>query len=114
MSGIVDYLDDVFRLLGTIRVRRMFGGHGVYCDDLMFALVDDDTLYLKADAETAPHFRELGLAPFEFVKDGKVSQMSYFAAPAEVLDDADQARIWGQMACEAALRAQARASRRKR
>ena len=34
----------------------MFGGWGFYCDDLFFAIVADDTLYLKADADSAEHF----------------------------------------------------------
>ena len=111
MSGLVDYLHDVFRLLGTVRVRRMFGGHGVYLDDLFFALVDDEVLYLKADAESAAHFRELGLRQFEYVKEGKAMAMGYYEAPPEVLDDAEQARFWGQLAVDAALRAAQRAAK---
>jgi DNA transformation protein len=111
MSDLVSYLPDVFRLLGEIRTRRMFGGHGVYLDELFFAIVSDEVLYLKADAETVPQFRELGLAPFEYVKDGRVTQLGYYAAPAEVLEDADAARHWGQMAIDAALRAAQRAAR---
>jgi DNA transformation protein len=111
MSGLIDYLHDVFRLLGPVRTRRMFGGHGVYLDDVFFALVDDDVLYLKADAESAVHFRELGLPQFEFVKDGKATTTGYYEAPSDVLDDAEQARIWGQLAVDAALRAAQRAAK---
>ena len=33
----------------------MFGGAGIYCDGLIFGLLlDDDVLYLKADAESIP------------------------------------------------------------
>jgi DNA transformation protein len=105
MSELVSYLPDVFRLLGEIRARRMFGGHGIYLDELFFAIVQDEVLYLKADAQTAPQFRALGLAPFEYVKDGRVAQLGYYAAPAEVLDDAEAARDWGRLAVDAALRA---------
>jgi DNA transformation protein len=105
MSELVSYLPDVFRLLGPIRTRRMFGGHGVYQEELFFALVAEEVLYLKADAESAPRFRALGLPQFEYIKEGRVMRLMYFAAPAEVLDDAEQARDWGQLALQAALRA---------
>jgi hypothetical protein len=38
------------------------GGCGIYLGGLIFALVADDTLYLKADAENAHYFDEQGLA----------------------------------------------------
>lgn len=105
MGDLVTFLPDVFRLLGPIRTQRMFGGHGVYRDELFFAIAHDEVLYLKADAQSAPQFRALGLAPFEYVKDGRVLQMNYYAAPAEVLEDPEAAREWGQLALDAALRA---------
>ena len=56
MSELVESLPDLFYGLGTIRVKRMFGGHGVYADEVFFAIVVDDVLYLKADEITAPLF----------------------------------------------------------
>ena len=40
---------DLFVALGPVRTRRMFGGHGIYAGDLMFALETGGELYLKAD-----------------------------------------------------------------
>jgi DNA transformation protein and related proteins len=105
LSGLVDSLPDLFHGLGTIRVRRMFGGQGVYADDVFFAIVDDGVLYLKADEITASHFEERGSSRFEYVKDGRVQKMAYYQAPDEVLEDPDEALRWGRMAIEAALRA---------
>jgi DNA transformation protein len=104
MSALVESLPDIFHGLGFIRTRRMFGGHGVYADDVFFALVDDGVLYLKADALSAPAFEERGLSRFEYVKDGKVMKMGYYAAPDEVLEDSDEAIRWGKLAIDAALR----------
>ena len=105
MSEFVEYLHEVFEHFGSIRSRRMFGGYGIYHDDLMFGLVADDVLYLKADAESSEFFVEKNLAPFEFTKKGKTMQMSYFMAPEEIYDDPEEARLWGIRAFEAALRA---------
>jgi DNA transformation protein len=71
----------------------------------MFGLVADDTLYLKADAENAPHFEKLGLGKFEYMKGGKVMKIAYYQAPAEVMEDREQAAAWARRSLEAALRA---------
>jgi DNA transformation protein len=104
MTEFVEYLAEVFEPFGEIRAKRMFGGYGVYHDDLIFGLVDDDVLYLKADAASAPAFVERGLKPFQYAKQGKLTRISYYLAPEEIFDDADEARAWATLAFEAALR----------
>jgi DNA transformation protein and related proteins len=106
MSEFIAYLPEVFELFGTVNIRKMFGGYGVYHDGLMFALVADDTLYLKADAENAKFFEEQGLVPFEYQRGGKMAKMSYYQAPAEFMEDRDQAAIWARRSYDAARRAQ--------
>ena len=82
----------------------MFGGYGIYHDGLMFALVADDALYLKADDDSAESFTERGLPRFEYMKQGKPVKMSFYAAPEEIFDDPDAAKSWATLAVEAALR----------
>ena len=104
MDDFAEHLRDVFQSLGRIEVRRMFGGYGVYHRGLMFALVDDEVLYLKADAENAPSFTTLGLQPFEYDRRGKSVRMSYYRAPDSVMEDLDEAARWGRASFEAARR----------
>ncbi len=104
MSSFVDTLPEVFERFGRIVVRRMFGGHGVYHDGRMFALVIGDTLYLKTDAESAPHFDRLQLPAFTYERQGKLTQLSYREAPAEIFEDRGEAALWARRAWEAALR----------
>lgn len=104
-SEFVGNLNDVFALFGGIEAKRMFGGYGIYHDGLMFALVADDVLYLKADENSSGSFAELGLPPFEFEKKGKTMQMSYYAAPEEIFDNLEKAKEWADRAYAAALRA---------
>lgn len=106
MSEFNAYLLEVFELFGTIQIRKMFGGYGVYHDGLMFALVADETLYLKADAENAKFFEEQGLAQFAYQREGKMAKMSYYQAPAEFMEEREQAAIWARRSYDAALRAQ--------
>lgn len=104
MSEFVESLEEVFSLFGYVRAKRMFGGFGLYHDDLMFGLVADDVLFLKTDKVSVSMFSELGLPPFEYVKNGKKMKMSYYQAPEEILDDPEIARDWAVRAFEAALR----------
>lgn len=104
MSEFVDSLHEVFERLGRIRTRRMFGGHGIWHEDRMIALVVNDTLYLKADAESAPHFDALDLPPFTYERQGQSMPMSYRLAPADLFEDRHEAALWGRRAYEAALR----------
>ena len=104
MSEFVDYLTEVFEQFGAVRSRRMFGGYGIYHDDLMFGLVADDVLYLKADDQSSNLFQERELSQFEYMKNGKPMKMSYYMAPEEIFDDPEVAEMWAQRAYEAALR----------
>ena len=104
MSDFPGHLNDVFRLFGPIQVRRMFGGYGVYREGIMFGLLAGDTLYLKADPQNAPEFLHQGSAQFEYRRKGKVARLSYYAAPATVMEDCIEAARWGRSSFEAALR----------
>ncbi|CAN7558160.1 TfoX/Sxy family protein [Variovorax sp. LjRoot84] len=104
MSEFVRSLHEVFERFGRIEARRMFGGHGIYHEGRMFALVARDTLYLKADPQSVAHFDRLRLPAFEYTRSGKTMQTSYREAPAEVFDDRDEAALWARRAWEAALR----------
>lgn len=94
MSEFVANLAEVFAVFGRITSRRMFGGHGIYHDGLMFGLVVSEQFYLKADAVSRPQFTALGLPPFSYLRQGKPMQLSYYLAPEDIFDDPDAARYW--------------------
>ena len=108
MSEFAEHLRDVFRHFGSIDVRRMFGGQGVFHQGLMFGLVVGDTLYLKADALSAGWFEALGLARFTYLRQGRPTSLSYYQAPEGVLEDPAEAVRWAKHAFGAALRARAK------
>ena len=100
----VTYLLELLQPLGPVSARAMFGGYGIYIDDIMFALVADDVLYLKTNQETLPEFEQRGLSPFQYERNDKSYNMSYCEAPEEFMEDPDAMRYWSNMAIEAALK----------
>lgn len=106
-DAIAQLLEEELATMGHVVARRMFGGRGVFVDGLMFALIDDDVLYLKADDATRARFEAENLGPFEYArKDGKRTVMSYWRAPDRVLDEPDELRDWAAIAIAAARRAE--------
>jgi DNA transformation protein and related proteins len=67
--------------LGAPRARRMFGGRGLYVDDLFIALILAERLYLKVDAQTRARFEAAGCLPFTYEAKGKRVSLGYFTAP---------------------------------
>jgi DNA transformation protein len=108
-SEFVHYMVERLRPLGPVVAKRMFGGHGLFLHDVMFALIMWDTLYFKVDEVNRPNYETLGLAPFSYVgQKGNAATMNYYEAPPECLDDALVLRRWANDAHAAALRAQPR------
>ncbi len=103
-TEFASYLHEVFSHFGTIQVKRMFGGFGIFHQGLMFGLVIDDILYLKADAESKTAFEKRGLAPFEYDRGEKIIKLSYYQAPEEIFDDFEEAIFWANLAYNAALK----------
>ncbi|HKP16083.1 MAG TPA: TfoX/Sxy family protein [Gemmatimonadaceae bacterium] len=97
-------LDQLRRVLPGVRAKRMFGGVGLYADELFFALIDDDVLYLKVDDETRPDFEQRGLGPFQPFGEGSAT-MQYYQLPEDLLEDPEALRPWAEGAVAVARRA---------
>ncbi len=97
----------------SLRHRAMFGGVGLYAGDLFFALIDDDLVYLKVDAENRGDFEAAGKGPFmPFGPGGEV--MQYYELPGEVLEDREELARWAARAIEVARRARLGKGRKAR
>jgi len=107
-SEFVEYLLEMLQPLGEIRAKSMFGGWGLYADELFFAIVAEETLYFKVDGTNCPEFEERGLKPFRFEMRDKVATMRYYQPPAEALDNRELLCAWARKGVEAAARAKVR------
>lgn len=104
-NEFASYVVELMQSLGPVQAKAMFGGYGIFLDDLMFALVTNNLLYLKADKETQSEFKSRGLEAFTYNKKDKTLKMSYYQAPEETLEDSDEMNVWANKAFNAALRA---------
>ena len=78
----------------------MFGGHGIYRDGVMLAIVYRDRLYLKTDDAGRGRFEEAGMGPFE--PSSRQRLTSFYELPDGVLDDPDELAEWVEEAYTAA------------
>jgi DNA transformation protein len=96
-------LDQLGRIVPRIRGRSMFGGVGIYASEHFFALIADDTLYLKVDDSNRADYVARGIGPFRpYGVRGET--MGYYPVPADLLDDAEALRPWVEKAIAVARR----------
>lgn len=108
-DGFHEYvMQDVLAGIPNIRSRRMFGGFGIYKEDLMIGLIANGVLYFKADAKTIPDFEAHESQPFAYdAKDRKKVTLSYWAVPESIMNHREEIERWTQAAFEAAQRSKA-------
>ena len=111
-NAFTSYVVELMQSVGPVRAKRMFGGYGIFLDALMFGLIADNVLYLKADKETEAEFKSRGLDAFTYNKKDKILTMSYYQAPDETLEDRDEMNDWANKAYGAALRATSKRHKR--
>ena len=111
----IEFIHDLLADFEPLRIKRMFGGAGVYSGDLFFAILAEDTLYLKVDDGNRGRYEALGIQPFAYVRrDGRMATMRYYPVPSEILDNPDVLTPWARQAMDAAQRGAARQSTRGR
>ena len=110
----VKYILDMLSDLGDVRSRAMFGGYGIYHDDVMIGLIANSVFYLRVDDQNRGAFETAGSKPFTYRRKGqkKAVAMSYWEAPVDVLENREALCEWSRTAHAAALRSQAKRGRR--
>jgi DNA transformation protein and related proteins len=106
---------EVFEPVGRVQLRRMFGGHGIYLDGLIFALEFDGDIFMKTDDVNRGLFESRGCRQFTYIKLGQDTPLpNYWSLPASAFDDADELRELTRSSLAASQRATARKATLKR
>jgi DNA transformation protein len=103
----VDHCVELLAPLGAVRVKRMFGGWGLYVDTLFIAILASDQLYLKTDASSREVFAAAGCTPFVYSSDGQSVSLGYWSAPDDALESPAQMAPWARLALQSAVAARA-------
>jgi DNA transformation protein len=104
-ADFVAYVLEQLAGLGGVSSRRMFGGAGLYCDEFFFGLIADDVLYLRTDDSNRADYAARGAAQFRPYAARPQLSMNYYAAPAEVLEDAAELVTWARRSVAVAMQA---------
>tara|TARA_R110002012_G_scaffold104558_1_gene245109 strand:+ start:108 stop:485 length:378 start_codon:yes stop_codon:yes gene_type:complete len=106
VNEFVVMVTELLSPLGTVTAKRLFGGWGLYCDGVVFALVAQDVLFLKGDDLCRAQYEAQDMAPFRpHGPDGMC--LAYFEVPGDWLEDEDIILPYARIAFDAGLRAAA-------
>lgn len=98
-----EYVLDQLSTSGDIRHRKMFGGVGVYIDDVFCALISSkNVFYLRVGEANIQDYLLAGMSQFP---GGKGTGMPYYEVPEDVLEQPDELMRWALKAKSAALAA---------
>jgi DNA transformation protein len=111
-NTFAEFLQEQLAPLGRVTVRRMFGKSGVFCDGVMFAMVTENTLYVRVDDQNRATFAEAeAFPPLNYAKQGSTIDLSFWRVPERLFDEPDELVAWAQAALAAARRVAAKRER---
>jgi DNA transformation protein and related proteins len=114
-EGLVAWVQEALEPLGRLTMRKMMGGATLYLDGTIFAILYEDQIWFKSDAESDAVWDAEGCERFSVrFKDGRVDTMNYRRGPLDVYDDPEAAQRWAGVALEAGLRGAAKKKPRKK
>lgn len=94
-NDFLQYVLDQLSGWGNVHVKRMFGGAALYQEDLAFAMIANDIVYLKVDDTNKEKYIAAGstqLKPFK----NNATVLSFYNIPADVLENADEFVEWAK------------------
>ena len=98
MKASLEYVNFVMEKLspiGDIKSRAMFGGYGIFHEGLMFALISEDTLYLKVNESNRDMYKRAQSKPFPH-------GISYWEVPTDVLEENTMLHEWANISIKIA------------
>ena len=92
-----EFVLDQLAGLDGLQARAMFGGVGLYADEVFFGILAADALFFKVDDTNRREYETAGSAPFKPYAD-RAMTMPYYNVPVVVLEDAVRLREWAARA----------------
>ena len=80
-----------------LRAQAMFGGVGLYAEEVFFGILAADVLFFKVDDTNRREYEKAGSSPFKPYAD-RAMTMPYYNVPLAVLEDAVALSEWAARA----------------
>ena len=103
-SEFVEYVVDAMADFDCVEPKRMFGAYGLFCDEVMIAIVDEDVLYVRVDAVTDGQFDDELSPRFSYMRAGRECFLPYRQVPDSAMDNRQELCRLAALALEAAHR----------
>lgn len=95
-------MTEVFRDIEGVTSKPMFGGWGIYLNNVFFSLIGEGQLYFKVDETNQAEYEKQGSKPFVYRgHKGKEITLTYWELPTNIMDDLDELRKWIKKSVEA-------------
>lgn len=104
-SSLASYVAEQLAPLGRISSRAIFGGVGVFIDERLLAIVMGEKLYLHTDKSNLDDYVARGMQQFKPYPNAFDLTTDHHEVPQDVVNDAEQLRVWGERALSAAVEA---------
>jgi len=91
-----EFVLDQLRVLGSVDCKAMFGGYGLYFEDIFFGIVHKGQLYFKTDKTTVTDYLDKGMKPFR--PNSRQTLKNYYEVPADILEDEGELAAWARKA----------------
>jgi DNA transformation protein len=92
-DGFREFALDQLSGVRGLRAKSMFGGIGLFANDLFFGILASDVLYFKVDQSNLADYESARSKPFQ-PYPGKSMTMSYYAVPIAILESAPELTRW--------------------
>lgn len=94
-NDFLDFVLDQLSTWGDVLPKRMFGVVALYQDGLTFAIIANDTVYLKVDETNRIKFINAGSKPLKPF-DNQATVLSFYSLPIDILEDNDKFIEWAK------------------
>ena len=111
-TSFKDFVLDQLNALDSLVCKSMFGGYGLYREDLFFGIIYKSRLYFKTDAQTRVAYAERGMGPFR--PSPRQTLPNYYEVPAEILENRRDLMIWAEAAWKSKPAPASRRGKKKR
>jgi len=93
----IEFILELLEPIGAISSGKFFGGHGVSCNSVQFAMIMGNSLFFVVDDCTRDKYIEMGTECFWYSKKtGKVNVKKYHEVPGELFDDPSTLLEWAR------------------